>query len=445
MNKLSIWERYTEEQRKDYMRYLQIYGALTNLFTQKKGDLIPYLDSKYQETIYSRSFKSKIVDIGNTPHDVLSVFGDQRIGIGIKTWMSTKDSYQKVMQLKKLNPTIDVVRKSEEPLKVAKFISEIRNDRMKQDYVRLGLSEDSNIYHYITRDGGEFKIQESTYPLIDISNIKITGINPSSLLWSDGLKEYKYTYSDSQIHQKFSVNSSDTIFLDKVPIEILDDPFMFLLNAFEEYGRQLEKETVEYEVAYLPLYSYSTKEVQEKSALNAWRAKSKSKGSGIPRPDREIYIPVPMEFHKKCPNFFTDNVLDLIERRKQITNSNKSLPKEERVEVPSVRFTLTLPNGNQIPGILTQDLLKGLQSGGYLPGDSKVYGQSELGNWLLNEVLKLEPGQQVTKGWLRSKGTDSIKIWRLKDNKENFYIDFAPIGSFEYFMDDRNPDELIEE
>ena len=94
---MSVWEKHTKEEREEYIRFLQVYGALTNLFRQKHGDPIPYLDSKFQETIYAKIFKGENVDIGNTPHDILSVFGNERIGIGLKTWMNSKPSFQKVL------------------------------------------------------------------------------------------------------------------------------------------------------------------------------------------------------------------------------------------------------------------------------------------------------------------------------------------------------------
>ena len=77
---MSVWEQYSREQRDEYIKFLQVYGALTNLFRQKKGDLIPYLDSKFQETVFAKTFQGLNVDIGNTPHDVLSVFGKKRVG-----------------------------------------------------------------------------------------------------------------------------------------------------------------------------------------------------------------------------------------------------------------------------------------------------------------------------------------------------------------------------
>lgn len=42
----------------------------------------------------------------------------------------------------------------------------------------------------------------------------------------------------------------------------------------------------------------------------------------------------------------------------------------------------------------------------------------------------------VTREWLQKKGTDSVRIWRKKGDYSTINIDFAPIGSFEAFMND---------
>ena len=189
---MSIWEEYSKEQREEYIKFLQVYGALTNLFRQKKGDLIPYLDSKYQETIFAKSFKGQNVDIGNTPHDILSIFGDKRVGIGLKTWMGSQPSFQKVMQLKRYQNEINVYRNNLEDL--AYKISEIRNERVSSDYERLGLLEENNIYHYVTRDKGSFTINECAYPLIDLKNLSDFNKTSTAFSWSDGNKDYKYTF-----------------------------------------------------------------------------------------------------------------------------------------------------------------------------------------------------------------------------------------------------------
>lgn len=35
---MSVWERYSKEQREQYILFLQVYGALTKLFYQKQGN-----------------------------------------------------------------------------------------------------------------------------------------------------------------------------------------------------------------------------------------------------------------------------------------------------------------------------------------------------------------------------------------------------------------------
>ena len=427
---MSIWECYSKEEREEYIKFLQVYGALSNLFRQKHGDPIPYLDSKFQETIYAKVFNSQNVDIGNTPHDILSIFGNDRIGIGLKTWMNSKPSFQKVMQLKKYKSEIDpYFKKSDEEL--ALKLSKIKNERMMIDYNRLGLSKDKNIYHYVTRDAGKFVIQETLYPLVDTNNLRSFKRTNTAFTWSDGHKTYKYTYGDSQIWQYFDSNKKDTNILNQFDVNIIDNPFDFLLKSYFNFTDEFKKigevsDTVE---VYLPLYSYRDKEVQFKGGLNAWNATSKNKNSNSLRPLNEVYIPIPSEFHKKNPDFFCPDIFEIMQRQKNYIGDKKNKPQ--------VRFHLQLPNGNRIPAFLTQGGMKGLQSGSLTeidPKTGKLYGQSALGQWLLVDVLGLKERQPVTMEWLKRKGTDSVRLWRTKDNYSTIHIDFAPIGSFEAFM-----------
>lgn len=424
---MSVWEKYSLDKREKYIKYLQIYGSLSNLFRQKHGDLIPYLDSKYQETLFARVFECENVDIGNTPHDILSVLGNDRIGIGIKTWMGSGPSFQKVMQLKRYKDEFYGCKDDE----LVHKISSKKNEKMIMDYNRLGLSEDKNIYHYITRDKGRFNIAECAYPLIDLDKITNIDKTNTSISWSDGNKEYRFTFADSQIWQKFDNSRKDTRLLKTFEVEIISDPFDFLFNAYEKLGTTISRgnESDIFEV-YLPLYSYRTKEVEEKSGLNAWNSAPKNKGSNRPRPLNEVYIPIPKEFHDKYPDFFIKNIFEY-ERKRRSCNSRK--------DKPELRFYLILPNGKKIPSLVTQDNMKGLQSGSRTELDEKgkPIGQAALGQWLLVDVLGLKERTLVTREWLEKKGTDSVRIWRKKDDYENFYIDFAEYGSFEKFMNDK--------
>ena len=420
---MSVWERYSKEQREQYILFLQVYGALTKLFYQKQGNLVPYLDSKFQETVFAKVFDGQNVDTGNTPHDVLSVFGDLRIGVGIKTWINSKPSFQKVMQLKRFQNEINLLKNDLEAL--AYKISEIKNERMRIDYERLGLSYDGNIYHYVTRDEGIFTINECAYPLIDLNNLTNFEISDTAFLWSDGQKEYKYTFGDSQIWQKFDSSKKDSLLLNQFDIKIIDDPFDFLLKSYLNLIGSMQTDNNDIVEVYLPLYSFRSKEVKPSSGLNAWNAKPKNKNSNTPRPLNEVYIPIPKSFHEKYPNFFCANILSLINER---SNSENKL---------EIRFHLKLPNGKTIPALLTGDNLKHLQSGSLSeidPDTGKHYGQSALGQWLLVDVLGLKERQLVTRDWLIRKGTDSVRLWRKKDDYSLIYIDFAPVGSFERFM-----------
>lgn len=423
---MSVWGRFSKEQREEYIKFLQVYGALSNLFLQKQGALIPYLDSKFQETVFAKIFKSENVDKSNTPHDILAVLGNDRIGIGLKTWTNSKPSFQKVMQLKAYQN--DINQYQNDLHSMAYKISEIKNDKLKSDYYRLGLSEDKNIYHYVTRDKGLFTINECSYPLIDINNINILSDTQSSLSWSDGKKEYKYTIGDSQIHQKFDSKKYNTTILEQFDIKIIEDPFSFLLKAYFdiiENSKPLELDIVE---VYLPLYSYLSQEVKDKSGLNAWNGASKKKGSDAPRPLNEVYIPIPIEFHHKNSDFFTKNIFEIIQDRDIYKND-----KEHR---PELRFRLKLPNGKEIPALITGDNLKNFQSGSNTERDEngKKYGQDALGQWLLIDVLGLKERKLVTREWLQKKGTDSVRLWRKKDDYSTINIDFAPVGAFEAFM-----------
>lgn len=143
----------------------------------------------------------------------------------------------------------------------------------------------------------------------------------------------------------------------------------------------------------------------------------------------EVYIPIPREFHKKHPDFFTPNIFEFEKMRALYDGSSSK---------PEVRFHLQLPNGKKIPSLITQSRMKGLQSGSNVEFDEngKRYGQSALGQWLLVDVLGLKAREPVTREWLQKKGTDSVRLWRKKEDFSVINIDFAPIGAFEAFMND---------
>jgi len=282
------------------------------------------------------------------------------------------------------------------------------------DYNRLGLEDEGNIYHYVTRDSGEVTIQETAYPLIDISKVEPVKLTDTSFLFKDDLKQYKYTFGDSQIWRRFGDEKDSTV-IDKVRIHIMDDPFTFLKDIFGvKHSGVLGSKAKVSDSVYLPLYSYNDGKVPMASQLNAWNGKPKNKNSNKPRPEAEVYIPIPKAFLKKYPRWFDSNI--------DFTNYKKY---KESTGESNYSITLHLPDGTEYPAFIGQEGFKALQTN----------PQSALGKWLLYNVLGLKKGQPVTNDILRKAGFDSVRIWHKdpKDHK-NVWIDFAKIGSFEMFM-----------
>lgn len=426
---MTIWDRYTQDERESYIEYLKIYGALSGLFNQKASTTgAPYLDSKFQETVYAKSFNSEGVDIGNTPHDIKSTFGSDSVGIGIKTWLSSKPSFQKVMQLKKYKTIIDKFNDPGTSDQLAYKISEIKNERLMFDYKRLGLKQDGNVYHYVTRDMGLLTLNETSYPLVDINNLVPGNLTNKSFNFSDGQKEYKYTFGDSQIWMKFEETQKDTSILDKIPVSLIDDPFLFLKNAYNNYTSNngiLVPRPVAPDYLYLPLYSYQKGTVPESSGLNAWNGKPKTSGSTTLRPKGEAYIPIPKAVWKKKPYWVDPNV-DMRKYNEYKKATGKS----------SYEINLHLPDGTVFPALFAQEGFKALQTD----------PQSRLGIWILN-VLGIANPQRVkydqsainvvTMDLLELLGVDSVKLWHQDPNNlKEVWIDFAEFDSFEEFMND---------
>ena len=422
---MTVWDRYSKEEQENYEDYLKMYGALSALFNQKSSETgAPYLDSKFQETIYAQSFNSEDVDIGNTPHDIRSKFGDLNIGIGIKTWLSSRPSYQKVMQLKRFRTEIEPYQNK--PDELAYIVSKIKNERLETDYKRLGLNENDNIYHYVTRDAGKMILSETSYPLVDMNNLKPGKLSTKSFEFSDGIKQYKYTFGDSQIWMHFGPDESDTSQLGALDINILDDPFKFLKDAFKSQKGVYAPIQQERDYLYLPLYSYRDKNVPKGSGLNAWNGVPKSKGSETCRPEGEAYIPIPKALWKKYPHWVDPkvNMADYKEYKKETGQS-------------SYRINLHMPDGSVIPALFGQSDFKGLES----------KPQSILGKWILNVLGIKNPRREsydqpsnkiVTMKLLQELGFDSVKLWHEEPgNYHEVWIDFAEYGSFERFMKDQ--------
>lgn len=130
------------------------------------------------------------------------------------------------------------------------------------------------------------------------------------------------------------------------------------------------------------------KQVPAKSGLNQWNA------SGRPRSYREVYIPIPTKANEKFPSFF---------------------PNRETF------FQLKLPNGTVLNSKVCQENNKALMSN----------PNTDLGEWVLEEVLGIPYGEVATYNHLITAGIDFVEVEKI--NNVLYKLNFLPLNSYQLF------------
>ena len=266
------------------------FASLSEMFAQKAesseadGDeppsIGPYLNSKYQETVFQRVFGAAAEDIGNTSYDVSMDKTDasgrrRRYLVGIKTFLRNTND-QKVAQFKADSETwaetvqcIDAQSHDEQGKLLtrdeinaanqenyeylARQIADLRNVRIDSSEATLhgftlsdedrqsdGTGDVERVYHVLMPSGrGEepsIAVGETDYAKIDIDNIRSLGCSsrqkPVNFRFTDGHHEYKYTVSDSQLYMNF--HNADIV-QETWPVRYADDAY----EVFASLARQL--------------------------------------------------------------------------------------------------------------------------------------------------------------------------------------------------------------
>lgn len=251
----TIWQQYNSDSRDQYVAAIKALGALSPLFRQKADGMIDhtaYISSKYQETVFARFFNGSVIDKGNDPYDVMvpSPISGKRDLVGIKTFLNSSSSMQKIMQFKSVATTEGWTGwlKNGEYQKLIVRIAELRNQKLRSTQNLLagaGISPENafaNIfYHYLSplKDGRVY-VGESDYSFMDEDNLSYTAPDESkrisSLQFSDGKNEYKYTPADSTLYMRFAhTRKSDTggDIVDEFTVRQLADPHASLIRLIE--------------------------------------------------------------------------------------------------------------------------------------------------------------------------------------------------------------------
>lgn len=361
----------------NYIELLSVISKLSGLFSES---LTPFINYRIAENIFCQSFNAKNLSRSDTAFDA----DFNSIGIGLKTFICQNNtSNEKIAEFNSLAPELSKLNGYDLAVKLSQY----RNDRIELAKRLYNLN--SSLYHIVARREKEILLFETDYDLININNIANIKSTKAGIQFNDGLNEYSFNYSKSTLFRKFEIPKN----VYKQKIEIIKDPYSILLELFK--GKKYEQATdtlikgVNYVI--LPLYGYKKKQkfVHEKSGLNQWNANGRKRDFG------EIYIPIPIEIHKKYPDFF---------------------PTRDQ------KFFLKIPTGEIFSAKVCQENSKALMTD----------PNKAMSDWLLRNVLSLKEGELATMELLKMLDIDSVII--IKDDVGKYTIDVMKLDSYEIFL-----------
>ena len=357
---------------------------------------------------------------------------------------------------------------------MAKKIGKVRNERIESSKNNLrGFQLDNvpvqAVYHVLMpsakNETPQISVGEISYSPIDIDNIQIIGCTtikkPQNFAFSDGIHEYKYTATDSQLSMKFH---NTEIVLEQWSIHYVDDAFAFFENlskkretqVFESHAWKLEVKpysgfnafmgqtkmsrknqyrekrigklihayentlstnqlnTLRDYLSEILLNNWSTAEQKEqlvkiRQTLMEYLKKLDNRSltttiqKMVYRPSDELELRIPKAklFHDKYPHFFVEgNIFD--ETGKCAKNREKRTFK--------LKF---VPSGNELNAYINQASGKAIESLGT---------QATLGNWILRDVFQLSPYEPLTQAKLDELGINGIRLVKKQDIIEISFI-----------------------
>ncbi len=402
-----------------YSDALIAVGGLSRLFSESD---IPFFQYRFVENLFIRATKGKNISRQDAVFDAL-VGENNGVAVGVKTFTLPRKatySYEKVQEFTALAGKGKIGMMNDRDL--IQTIARERNRRILIESASFNADPTKSIYHCLIRREGEAVVHEEPYPTISIDAItpltssgkKLTKFSTksSNIHFHDGLNHYRYSRSKNVLLKKFEISTGSN--WDPVKIKIIEDVFSQLfenvlgatitsdMKITGLYDESSDTPGVDYVV--LPLYSVRSgaKEVPAKSGLNQWNAAGRARKFG------EAYIPVPIDIHKNCKDFF---------------------PLGEK-------FKLYLPNTKEpADASLCQSDYKALMT---KPND-------ELCKWIfkvidpkfsLSMYNKAPSRTPFTYSDLEAAGFDAVRVSKLRNqDKSGFEIQFEPIGAYEDFLE----------
>lgn len=302
-----MWETLDINNKNKYKKLITNFSSLSEAFSQKAEDdhtlITPIVNSKFQETVFQKSFGAVGEDIANTSYDAsIRVDDNHKYLVGIKSFGFTSGD-QKIAQFKRNSQQdnwgeilAEITKNAKETnslkeandknytlyVDLTKKIAKLRNDRIASSKAQIKgfCATDETVkavYHVLmpskSNETPQIFVGETSYSPIDIENINIIGAtslkNVTNFKFTDGNHIYKYTSADSQLLMNF--NNKDII-LEKWDVKYVDDP----IEVFENLNANIRvEEHIDYEQSVSWIIHNKEGNVEENSGFNGFNGGSK--------------------------------------------------------------------------------------------------------------------------------------------------------------------------
>ncbi len=336
------------EERLEYETQLRVGASISAMFSDSDK---PYLGSRLVENAFCDSFGA--VNVSRSDVGIDAYIGSS--GYGIKTFVDSRT--QKIAEFDRDRAYMETGSAEED----ARHVAELRNRRIEICRELYGVTD--FFYHCVVRSAGQISVVESAMEEIDIQNIAVTQSKSTGFSFTDGRHRYNYNRSKSTLSMRFDLDDPVRTF----DVKMFDDPLKILRRVFNDEMNVDPRENA-IGTLVLPLFSMRSSGeyyIPLKSGLNQWNA------GGRRRSPDEVYIPFNKEYRSRHADFFPER------------------------DTP---FRLTLAGAGTVTAKVCQDYGKAIMSN----------PNSDLGVWILRDVLHLRPGELATMEKLEEAGVDAV-------------------------------------
>lgn len=399
-----MWSDLEKDKKLKYKTYITNFASLSEAFSQKNElseleeatipIITPIINSKFQETVFQKSFGAIGEDISNTSYDASLILGSNRkYLVGIKSFgfhsgdqkiaqfksSSTSENWEETLSLIKRNAD-ELPTKQEADkknlflyLKLAKRIAILRNNRIasSKELVKGFKATDKmvqSVYHVLMPSRLDniprIFVGETGYNPIEIGQIAIIGSTnkrtPTNFKFTDGKHQYKYTSADSQLYMSF--NNRDIV-VDEWRVTYVEDPFYLFENLHLRISKEIEDDkknaivsTVSWMIANID------GEVEQSSGYNGFDGASKLGRANNYREKRIAKI------KEKYQNLLQEQELDNIILLLEKILLNKWKTASDKVKMKKIRAFLI----RKVENIKNEKLLEDIEALVYRP-TSEMY------------------------------------------------------------------------